>query len=235
LSSGTWSLIGVELSAPLINEATRAANFTNEGGYGGTTRFLKNIVGLWLLQECRRDWESAGVKHDYAGLNRMAEEVAPLRTLLDPDDPRFLKPGDMPAKIQAFARETGQPVPETPGEFTRAILESLALLYRGTLSTLENLTGRSVKKLHIVGGGSQSRLLNQFAADATGRTVLAGPVEATAIGNILVQALADGKLGSLAELRETVRNSFPIVEFRPSGNPEWDTALARFATLSKAG
>lgn len=235
LSSGTWSLIGVELPGPLINEATRAANFTNEGGYGGTTRFLKNIVGLWLLQECRRDWESSGRKWDYAELNRLASGAAPLRALLDPDDPRFLKPGDMPAKIQAFARETGQPVPASPGEFTRAILESLALLYRGTLAKIEQLTGRRIRKLHIVGGGSQSRLLNQFAADATGRRVLAGPVEATAIGNILVQAIADGKLASLDQLRETVRNSFPIEEFRPSGNPEWNAAFARLENIRRRG
>ena len=231
LSSGTWSLIGVELPAPLINEATCAANFTNEGGYGGTTRFLKNIVGLWILQECRRVWESSGKKFDYAELNRLASEATPLLTLLNPDDPRFLKPGDMPAKIQAFARETGQPVPSSPGEFTRAILESLALLYRGTLSSIEELTGRTIKKLHIVGGGSQSRLLNQFAADATGRQVLAGPVEATAIGNILVQAIADKKLASLAELRKTVRQSVPLEEFKPSGNPEWETAFARFEKI----
>ncbi len=228
LSSGTWSLIGVELPAPLINESTRAANFTNEGGYGGTTRFLKNIVGLWILQECRRDWETSGKKFDYAELNRLASEAAPLRTLINPDDPRFLKPGDMPAKIQAFASETGQPVPSSPGEFTRAILESLALLYRHTLSSIEDLTGRTIKILHIVGGGSQSRLLNQFAADATGRQVLAGPMEATAIGNILVQAIADEKLSSLAELRETVRQSVPLEEFNPSGNPEWEAAFARF-------
>ena len=231
LSSGTWSLIGVELPSPLINEATCAANFTNEGGYGGTTRFLKNIVGLWILQECRRDWESSGNKYDYAELNRLASAAAPLRTLLNPDDPRFLKPGDMPAKIQAFARETGQPVPCSPGEFTRAILESLALLYCGTLSTIEQLTGRSIKRLHIVGGGSQSRLLNQFAADATGRQVLAGPVEATAIGNILVQAIADKKLASLAELRETVKRSVPLEEFHPSETSEWKTALLRFEKI----
>ena len=231
LSSGTWSLIGVELNAPLINDATREANFTNEGGYGGTTRFLKNIVGLWILQECRRDWEGAGLKWDYAELNRLAAEAQPLRTLIDPDDARFLKPGDMPAKIQAFARETGQPIPEHPGEFTRAILESLALLYRGTLSRIEQLTGRRIKNLHIVGGGSQSELLNQFAANATGRQVLAGPVEATAIGNILVQAIADGKLNSLAALRETVRSSFPIREFQPSGEPEWKSAFDRFEKL----
>lgn len=231
LSSGTWSLIGVELPAPLVNEATRAANFTNEGGFGGTTRFLKNIVGLWILQECRRDWESAGKKWDYAELNRLASDAAPLRTLIDPDDARFLKPGDMPAKVQAFARETGQPVPETPGEFTRAILESLALLYRVTLSNIEQLAGRSIRQLHIVGGGSQSRLLNQFAADATGRRVLAGPVEATAIGNILIQAIADGKLDSLAGLRATVRNSVPLEEFQPSGSPEWEAAFDRFQKI----
>ncbi|MFZ4775367.1 MAG: rhamnulokinase [Terrimicrobiaceae bacterium] len=231
LSSGTWSLIGVELPAPLINDATRAANFTNEGGYGGTTRFLKNIVGLWILQECRRDWERRGENRDYAELNRLASEAAPLRTLIDPDDARFLKPGDMLSKIQEFARETGQPVPSTPGEFTRSILESLALLYRSTLSSLEQLSGRSIRKLHIVGGGSQSRLLNQFAADATGRVVLAGPVEATAIGNILLQAVADGKLASLAELRGTVRNSVPGAEFQPSGNPDWAAAFARFEKI----
>lgn len=231
LSSGTWSLIGVELPSPLINEATRLENFTNEGGYGGTTRFLKNIVGLWILQECKRDWERRGEKWDYAELNRLAAETAPLRTLIDPDDARFLKPGDMLEKIRAFARETGQPVPEKPGEFTRAILESLALLYRTTLAKIETLTGRSLRKIHIVGGGSQSVLLNQFAADATGRQVLAGPVEATAIGNILVQAVADGKLASLAEVRETVGKSVPIAAFQPSGNPEWEAAFARFEKI----
>lgn len=231
LSSGTWSLIGVELRAPLINGDTGAANFTNEGGYGGTTRFLKNLVGLWILQECRRYWERRGEKCDYAGLNRLASEAAPLRTLIDPEDARFLKPGDMPAKIQAFARETGQPVPSSPGELTRAILESLALIYRSTLFKIEQLTGRTISKLHIVGGGSQSRLLNQFAADATGRLVLAGPVEATAIGNILVQAIADGHLASLEELRETVRMSVPIEEFHPSGSPEWNEAFARFEKI----
>ncbi len=231
LSSGTWSLIGVELPAPLINDAIREANFTNEGGYGGTTRFLKNIVGLWILQECRRDWERRGENRDYAELNRLASEASPLRTLIDPDDARFLKPGDMPAKIQAFASETGQPVPSTPGEFTRAILESLALLYRSTLASVEKLSGRGIRKLHIVGGGSQSRLLNQFAADATGRLVIAGPVEATAIGNILVQAIADRKLSSLEGLRETVRKSVPVAEFEPSGNPDWAAAFARFEKI----
>jgi len=231
LSSGTWSLIGVELPKPLINEAVREVNYTNEGGFGGTTRFLNNIVGLWILQECRRDWERMGVNWDYAELNRLAGEAAPLRTLIDPDDSRFLKPGDMISKVEAFARETGQPVPSNPGEFTRAILESLALLYRHTLAKLEELTGRSIRKLHIVGGGSQSKLLNQFAADATGRPVFAGPVEATAIGNILIQAIAGGQLSSLADLRKTVGDSFPIVEFQPSGKPEWMEAFDRFEKI----
>ncbi len=233
LSCGTWSLIGVELPKPLINEAVREANYTNEGGFGGTTRFLKNIVGLWILQECRRDWERRGKNWGYAELNRLAEESTPLRTLLDPDDARFLKPGDMISKIEAFARETGQPVPSNPGEFTRAVLESLALLYRHTLAKVEELTGRSIRKLHIVGGGSQSRLLNQFAADATGRRVFAGPVEATAIGNILIQAIAGGEISSLADLRKTVERSFPVEEFLPSGKPEWAGAFDRFEHIRR--
>lgn len=231
LSSGTWSLIGVELPKPLINEAVRKANYTNEGGFGGTTRFLNNIVGLWILQECRRDWERRGENWGYAELNRLAAESTPLRTLLDPDDARFLKPGNMISKVEAFARETGQPVPSTPGEFTRATLESLALLYRHTLAKIEELTGRSIRRLHIVGGGSQSKLLNQFAADATGRPVFAGPVEATAIGNILIQAIAAGQISSLADLRKTVGNSFPVEEFQPSGKPEWSEAFDRFEKI----
>jgi len=233
LSSGTWSLIGVELPAPLINHDTREANFTNEGGFGGTTRFLKNIVGLWILQECRRDWERLGESFDYATLNGLAAAAQPLQTLIDPDDARFLKPGDMLAKIEAFARETGQPVPSTPGEFTRAILESLALFYRATLAKIEGLSGRKIARLHIVGGGSQSALLNQFAASATGRPVLAGPVEATAIGNILIQALAGGQLDSLAALRETVRSSFPIVAFQPADRALWEEAFARFEAIRR--
>jgi len=231
LSSGTWSLIGVELPKPLINEAVRKANYTNEGGFGGTTRFLNNIVGLWILQECRRDWERRGENLGYAEINRLAAESTPLRTLLDPDDARFLKPGNMISKVEAFARETGQPVPSTPGEFTRATLESLALLYRHTLAKIEELTGRSIRRLHIVGGGSQSKLLNQFAADATGRPVFAGPVEATAIGNILIQAIAAGQISSLADLRKTVGNSFPVEEFQPSGKPEWSEAFDRFEKI----
>ena len=231
LSSGTWSLIGVELPSPLINAATREANFTNEGGFDGTTRFLKNITGLWILQECRRDWERRGHAYDYAELNRLAAESHPFRTLINPNDPRFLRAGDMQEKLAAFARETSQPIPATPGEFTRAVLESLALLYREALATIEELTSRKIRVLHIVGGGSQSVLLNQFAADATGRDVIAGPVEATAIGNTLIQAIVAGEVASLAELRACVRKSFPVLTYHPTGESAWTEVFSRFESL----
>jgi len=231
LSSGTWSLLGVELPEPLINAQVRAANFTNEAGIGGTTRFLKNTAGLWILQECRREWEAQGQAFDYAELNRLAESAEPLRTLIDPGDERFLKPGGMPGRIDAFCRETCQPVPETPGAYVRTILESLALLYRENIGALTTLTGRRIARLHIVGGGSRSRLLNQFAANATGLTVVTGPVEATAIGNLLIQALALGHLDSLADLRHTVRDSFSTETVTPADAALWQTAYDRFLTF----
>jgi rhamnulokinase len=231
LSSGTWSLLGVELPAPLINEKVRAHNFTNEAGYGGTTRFLKNIVGLWILQETRRAWVQQGRDFDYATLNREAYNAEPFRSLIHPDAARFAKPDDMPAKIVAYCQETGQPVPETPGQFTRCILESLALLYRSTLDEIEALTGQVIARLHIVGGGSQSELLNQFAASAVQREVVAGPAEATAIGNVLLQAVALGRLASIAALREVVRGSFPVKIFSPLDAASWQQAYERFQQL----
>ncbi len=232
LSSGTWSLIGVELPEPLINDHVLANNYTNEAGYGGTIRFLKNIVGLWLLQESRRSWQRQGNDLDYAEINRLAEEAEPFRSIINPDDTRFMSPPDMPAAIVDFCRETGQPAPETPGQFARCIFESLAFLYAKTLDTIEQLTDRSITRLHIVGGGSQSKLLNQFAANATGRTVLAGPVEATAIGNVLIQAIAMGELQSLGELRQLVKASFEIETFNPMPSPETETARQRFAEIT---
>ena len=229
LSSGTWSLIGVELPEPSINEIALEHGFTNEAGFGGTTRFLKNIVGLWLLQESRREWARQGQEYDYAEITRLAGEAEPFRSLIDPKAARFLKPDDMPGKIAAFCRETGQPVPETPEQFARCILESLALMYRQALDALEQATGRKIAKLHIVGGGSQSVLLNQFAASATGRTVMAGPVEATAIGNLLIQAIALGDLDSLSSLRQVVRDSFSIETFEPEQSEAWDRAGERLA------
>jgi len=227
LSSGTWSLIGVELSEPLLNETVRAHNFTNEAGYGGTIRFLRNIVGLWLLQESRRAWTREGRPFEYAEIMRQAEAAEPFRSLIDPNDERFVSPAHMPETIAAYCRETSQPVPESPGEFARCILESLALSYRSALTDLEAATGRRIARVHIVGGGSQSELLNQFAADATGRTVVAGPVEATAIGNVLLQAIALGHLDSLPALREVVRASFPIREYQPTQPEAWQRASER--------
>jgi rhamnulokinase len=231
LSSGTWSLIGVELPSPIIHASARELNFTNEAGYGGTTRFLKNIVGLWLLQESRRAWAFAGRTLEYAEIMALAEQAEPFRSIIDPNDERFVRPEHMPAAIAGYCRGTGQPEPETPGQFARCILESLALQYRHTLTDLEQLTGRRITRLHIVGGGSQSALLNQFAADATGRTVLAGPVEATATGNVLIQSIALGHLHSLAELRAVTKNSFTIQQFEPKPGDGWENAIVRFETL----
>ena len=231
LSSGTWSLIGVELPRPLIDDAALANNFTNEAGFGGTTRFLKNIVGLWLLQECRRTWARAGNEFNYGTLAAQAEHAEPFRSLVNPDDQRFLKPDGMPEKIAAYCRETGQPEPVTPGQFTRCIYESLALLYRRTLDEIEVVTGRRIAQLHIVGGGSQSALLDQFAANATGRKVVAGPVEATALGNVLLQAIALGRIASLAELRTIVASSVSLATHPPRDASPWDAAFARFSQL----
>lgn len=232
LSSGTWSLFGVELPKPLMNDAALEQNFSNEAGYGGTTRFQKSLIGLWLLQECRRCWARQGNELDYAEINELAEQAKPFRSIVNPDDPSFLSPVDMTQAISDFCTETEQPVPETPGQFARCILESLSLMYARTLDGLQELTGRDIRKLHIVGGGSQSKLLNQLASNASGRTVIAGPVEATAIGNVLVQAIAMGDLDSLAQLRATVRNSFPIEVFQPEPLSAWQQTRERFENLA---
>jgi rhamnulokinase len=233
LSSGTWSLIGVELPEPLINEAVRKANFTNEAGHDGTTRFLKNISGLWLLQECRRAWAKEGNDYNYEELTQMALETESLRSLINPNSPRLARPEQMPRKIQELCEATGEPVPKTPGQITRCILESLALTYRISFEQLMELTGRKLTRLHIVGGGSQSKLLNQAAADAIGCTVIAGPVEATAIGNLLVQAIALNDIPSLAALRGIVRDSFPVTTYTPQDRAAWEAAFDRFSQLSK--
>jgi rhamnulokinase len=233
LSSGTWSLIGVELPEPLINDAVRRANFTNEAGHDGTTRFLKNISGLWLLQECRRAWTKEGTEYGYEELTHLALETEPLRSLINPNSARLARPEQMPRKIQEVCEERGEPVPATPGQITRCILESLALTYRSAFEQLRELTGRALTRLHIVGGGSQSKLLNQAAADAIGCTVIAGPVEATAIGNVLVQAIALKDIESLAALRRTVRDSFPVTTYKPRDRQAWETAFERFHQLSK--
>jgi rhamnulokinase len=231
LSSGTWSLLGAELPSPVITDAAREAGFTNEVGLGGTIRFLKNIAGLWVLQECRRAWEAAGQSFTYDELSTLAVENGPAHAHISMQDPRFLSPGDMPEKISAFCRETHQPAPVTPGQFVRTIWESLALTYAQTLSTLESLIGHKIEKLHIVGGGSRSQLLNQLTADATGVQVITGPVEATAIGNILIQALALGHLESTAHLRQVVEKSFPVQLFLPQTSLSAEVR-SRFQKLS---
>jgi rhamnulokinase len=227
LSSGTWSLIGVELPAPLITDAAREANFTNETGVGGTSRFLRNASGLWILQECRRQWAREGCEWDYDALTKLAGEVARFRSVVNPNDPRFLRPGEMPAAVREACRETGQPEPETPGQFARCVFESLALLYRQMLDLVERVTAQRITTLHIVGGGSKNDLLNQMAADSTGRTVVAGPVEATVIGNLLLQAHTLGHIGSHAELRRIARDSFPVRTFLPRADAGWERARER--------
>jgi rhamnulokinase len=234
LSSGTWSLMGVEISRPIIDERTERYNFTNEGGVGGTIRLLKNIMGLWLVQECRRVWERNGKTFSYEELARLAEQATPFVNLIDPDHSAFVLPSDMPAAIADFCRKTGQVAPAEPGAFVRCCLESLALRYRWVLERLEELVGRRIEVIHIVGGGSQNRLLNQLTADACNRVVRAGPVEATAIGNLLVQALGLGLVGSLAEARQVVGRSFLPALFEPQHPERWAEAWERFAKLRSA-
>lgn len=233
ISSGTWSLMGVELNQPLVSEAALEANFTNEGGAGGTTRFLKNIMGLWLVQECRRAWERAGNPHSYEELMNRADKATPFASLVDPNDSSFILPPNMPAALAEFCRRTGQRAPDSIGATVRCALESLALCYRWVLERLEALTGQRAEVIHIVGGGSQNGLLNQFTADACNRPVLAGPVEATAIGNVLVQALGAGVLGSLAGAREVVRRSFEVRTFAPRQPDAWHEPYERFRAFRR--
>ena len=234
LSSGTWSLLGAELTSPQVNEKTFQMNFTNEGGVDGTIRFLKNIMGLWLVQECRREWERNGEPLTYTQIVDLANAAAPLVSYVDPNDESFLAPGDMPNRICDFCKRTRQPIPETKGAIIRCALESLALEYRRSIDFIENVTGKSFSTLHIVGGGSQNKLLNQFASDATGKVVITSPVEATAYGNGLMQAIALGILGSLSEAREVVRSSVEVAAYTPTENRnKWDDAYKTFLELSK--
>jgi len=223
-SSGTWSLVGAEIQQPIITPETLAANFTNEGGVWGALRLLKNISGMWLLEECRREWARQGAGLSYDELCGAALAARPFAAILDPDDLSFLSPGAMPAKIAAFFRRTGQPVLESPGDMARAIFESLALAYRSVLRKLEGILGRQIRTLHIVGGGSRNAVLCQFTADATGLEVVAGPEEATAVGNLLLQLMALGHLRTPAEARELVRRSFEPRRYQPGPRQRWDEA-----------
>lgn len=232
ISSGTWSLVGTELDQPLITVDTQAHNFTNEGGAFGRTLYMKNLTGLWLVQECRRQWQKMGLDVRYDLLAAQAEAAAPFRSLIHLDDPLFLSPGDMPTRIASFCRQTGQPEPENPGETMRCILESLALVYRHTITGMETSLGRSLPVIHIIGGGSQNNLLNQMAADATGKTVVAGPVEATAVGNIAIQLMSMGVFPSREKAREAIRRSFEPRRFEPNQKADWDTAYIHWRQIA---
>jgi sugar (pentulose or hexulose) kinase len=231
LSSGTWSLLGRELAAPILTDAAREAGFSNEAGVFGTTRFLKNIPGMWLLQECKRIWDAGSAPLSYDELIAAAAVARPFAALIDPEAPEFQAPADMPASISAWLQKTGQPLLSGPGQITRVILESLALKYRQATELLAGLTRHPIDLVHIVGGGAQNRLLNQFAADAMKCPVLAGPVEATSAGNILLQLIALGDLSSLEEGRALIRRSFEAERFEPRNSAAWDAVYPSFIAL----
>jgi rhamnulokinase len=228
LSSGTWSLLGTELGSPVITSEALRLNFTNEGGVNGTTRLLKNVMGLWMLQGCRQSWSAQGHRYEYRELIELASRETSFRHLVDPDDESFLRPHDMLTAIDKFCVRTHQPIPQQPGAYVRAILESLAFKYRTVLRHLEHVSGKSIEQIRIIGGGSKNRLLNQLTADATGRKVLAGPAEATALGNVAIQILATGGAASLQEVRAIVDRSFPTEVFDPVDTDKWDQHSDRF-------
>lgn len=233
ISSGTWSLMGIESPVPLVSEEVRALNFTNEGGIDDTTRFLKNIMGLWLIQECKRKWDNESVL-SWSEIVEMSKTAPPFVSLIDPDDNAFLNPTDMPEAIRNFCERTGQPVPATKAAIARCVYDSLALKYKYTLEQIEKLIKKPVEKIHIIGGGANNRFLCQLTADATGLPVIAGPVEATAIGNILVQARGLGYVESLAEMRKIVSDSFGMIQYLPSRMLDWQETYFRFKLIVQA-
>jgi rhamnulokinase len=228
LSSGTWSLIGSELDAPVVTPEALKLNFTNEGGVNGTTRLLKNVMGLWMLQGCRNSWSARGQGSDYRELVELAGRETAFAHLVDPDDEAFLRPTDMLAAIDQLCRKTHQPTPGTPGAYVRCILESLALKYRLVLRSLEQLCGTRIDQVRVIGGGSKNRMLNQFTADAAGKRVLAGPAEATALGNIAMQILATGEASSLQQVRAIIDRSFQTEVFEPLETDKWEQQTERF-------
>src|SRR5215207_8566390 len=233
LSSGTWSIMGAEMREPCLNAKALEYNFTNEGGVFGTWRLSKNIMGLWLVQECRREWMRRGEEMSFDALTQLAAGSETFLSVIDPDSDEFLHPDDMPSRIQKFCADTSQPVPQTKGQILRIALESIALKYRLVLERLEELTGKHLDPIHIIGGGTKNRLLNQFTADSTGCTVVTGPMEATAIGNILMQSISMKHLGSLEEARDAVRVSFEPEVYEPKRTADWDEAYSRLQTVVK--
>jgi rhamnulokinase len=229
LSSGTWSLMGIEAGAPVITEETETLNMTNEGGVSGTIRLLKNICGMWLLERCRADWEEC----DYAGLIAEAQAEAPFRSLINPDDPAFANPACMEQAIRAYCAEHHQPVPATRGQVVRCIFESLSLRYRQVLESLRSLSPQPIKVLHVIGGGSRNELLNQWTANALGIPVVAGPAEATAIGNVMIQALAAGAATDIASMRRLINRSVPLKTYFPAEDESWNAAYRKFEEVTK--
>jgi len=234
ISLGTWALMGVESPEPVVNDKVLKLNFTNEGGVGNTFRLLKNITGLWLVQECRRVWNQSGRNWGWEDLNRLSAAAQPLVCFINPDAHEFLAPPDMPKAICDFARATAQPVPESEGAVLRCALESVAMKFRQVLAMCEDLVGGRLETIHIVGGGTKNRQLCQAAADACGRVVMAGPVEATATGNLMMQAVAAGDVASIAEAREVIRRSFPVETYEPQNTAAWDDAYEKFLTILQA-
>jgi len=232
LSCGTWSLLGTEIDRPIITVEAQQLNFTNEGGYGNTYRLLKNIMGLWIIQECRREWERAGQAYTFPELVAMAEQASAFSAFIDPDDASFLAPGDMPARVQAYCRRTNQPVPQQPGEIVRCVLESLAFKYRYVLELTERLSGQSFNGLHMVGGGIHNILLCQWTANAIGKPVWAGPAEGSAIGNLAVQWIAQGEFKDIWEARRVIRESFPITIYEPEQASRWEAGYSHFLQVT---
>jgi rhamnulokinase len=230
LSSGTWSLMGLELKQPVINPTSAAQNFTNEGGVDGTCRFLKNMNGMWLLQQCKKAWD-AEKKYSYDELVQMASTAQPFKILIDTEAPEFLNPNDMPSAIRAYSSKTGQPQPVSHAEYVRCVFDSLAMKYRLVMKQLKMFSPIPIHKLYVIGGGSKNKLLCQLTANAIGLPVITGPSEATAIGNILVQAKALGYVKSLAEIRQIVRNSFESIEFQPQEASIWDEQESRMTEI----
>ena len=231
ISSGTWSLMGIETAGPVINEAAFKHSFTNEGGVLNTIRFLKNIMGLWVLQECKKQWQKEGQDLSYSQLTEMASQAEPFAVYINPDYGEFLSPGDMPAKINEYLKSAGQESLADIGQIARAIMEGLAFKYREEILALEEISGRGIDVIHIVGGGSQNKLLSQFTANATGKTVIAGPVEATAVGNVLIQAVARGEIDSIGQARKVVANSFELTEYKPQDTDVWSEQYDRIMKL----
>jgi rhamnulokinase len=231
ISSGTWSLVGIEVPDPVITDETQTRNITNEGGYAGTIRLLRNVAGLWVLQSCRRDWQAHGQAYTYPELVELARAARPLRGIVNPDAPDFLDGQDTPARIQRYCAATGSPVPESPGEIVRCVLDSLALSYRAVVDDLQDVTGHTIPSVNIVGGGSNNALLSQQTADATGLPVHCGPVEATALGNAATQLVALGEIDGLAQIREVVAASSPMTTYQPQGGDAWDDAYQHLKGL----